>query len=34
MSYLGEIIGVNQLRSEGEIMIRISNKDSLKPDAI
>lgn len=28
--YLGEIIGVDQLRSEGEIMIRISNKDSLK----
>ena len=29
--YLGEIIGVDQVRSEGEIMIRIANKDSLKP---
>ncbi|MDN3641487.1 ComEC/Rec2 family competence protein [Lutimonas halocynthiae] len=31
MSYLGEIIGVNRLRSEGKIMIRVANKDSLKP---
>ena len=29
--YLGEIIGVNKMRSEGEIMIRITNQDSLKP---
>ena len=28
--YMGEIIGVDQQRSEGEIMIRIANKDSLK----